>query len=267
LNCTRLSTAVWAWEIKTFFRRPVSYLLLLGAALTAGWSFSWLVTLLSRGPSVALRAVDDPIVQFLGPNLFLIGACTLLVPLLTMNTIADERRSGRWEHLVTAPVSPLAIVLGKFAAAWCLLLVCLAPWMYYLVVLRWWNGSATTIAAGLEFDFGPVVAGGVGLVTIGMTFTAIGLTCSASCRRAASAALLSFLAMGLMLLVGTAPRMLAYWNFPAESIRFVQALSCWGHVERFSRGVIEPSLVAGHLTATAILIWIAALTCRCGDET
>jgi ABC-2 type transport system permease protein len=266
LELARLSTAVWVWEIKAFFRRPVSYLLLLGAALTAAWSFSWLVTLLSRGPSVALRAVDDPIVQFLGPNLFLIGGCTLLVPLLTMNTIADERRGGRWEHLITAPVSSLAIVLGKFTAAWCILLVCLAPWMYYLVVLRWWSGSVTTTSSGLEFDFGPVLAGGLGLATIGMTFTAIGLVCSATSRRPASAALLSFLAMGLMLLVGMAPAMLARWGFSAESTDFIQALSCWGHLERFSRGVIEPRLVAGHLTASAILIWIAAFTCRCGDE-
>jgi ABC-2 type transport system permease protein len=263
----RLSAAVWSWELKTFFRRPASYVLLLGAALTAGWSFSWLVTLLSRGQSIALRAVDDPIAQFLGPNLFLIGGCTLLVPLLSMNTIADERRSGRWEHLVTAPVSPLAIVLGKFAATLCLLLTCLLPWLYYLTVLRWWNGSLTTIGPGLDFDFGPVVAGCVGLAAVGTTFVAIGLFCSALCRRPASAALLSFLAMGLLLLIGMAPRILEFWGFSAESIRLVSSLSCWGHVERFSRGVIEPPLVACHLTVSAILIWAATAVCRRGDET
>lgn len=262
----RLSTAVWSWELRTFFRRPSSYVLLLGSALTAGWSFSWLVTLLSRGQLIALRAVDDPIAQFLGPNLFLIGGCTLLVPLLSMNTIADERRSGRWEHLITAPVSPLAIVLGKFAATWCLLLTSLSPWLYYLVVLRWWNGSLTTIGPGLDFDFGPVLAGGVGLGMVGTTFTASGLFCSALCRRPASAALLSLFAMGCVLLIGMAPRLLEYWGFPADSIRVVSALSCWGHLERFSRGVIEPRLIAGHLSASAILIWSAAAVCRRGGE-
>ena len=39
--------------------------------------FSWLVTLLSRGATVVLRHADDPIAQFLGPNVFLIGGCTL----------------------------------------------------------------------------------------------------------------------------------------------------------------------------------------------
>jgi ABC-2 type transport system permease protein len=126
----RLSPGAWAvfvWEIKSFFLRPVSYVLLLAAALTAGWSFSWLVTLLSRGPTVGLRPTDDPIAQFLGPNVFLIGGCTLLVPLLTMNAIADERRRATWEQMLTAPISPFAVVLGKFAASWCVFVMCLVP--------------------------------------------------------------------------------------------------------------------------------------------
>src|SRR5437016_4630522 len=62
---------VCAWELKSFLLRPIAYVLLLAAVLLASWSFSWLVTLLSRGPVVPLRSGDDPIPQFLGPNVFL----------------------------------------------------------------------------------------------------------------------------------------------------------------------------------------------------
>src|SRR5439155_4308828 len=126
---------VFVWEIKAFFLRPVAYVMLLAAAILSGWSFSWLVTLLSRGMDPALRAADDPIAQFLGPNVFLIGACTLVIPLLTMNAIAEERRRGTWELLLTAPVSSLSVVLGKFIALWSLLMACLTPWIYHLAVL------------------------------------------------------------------------------------------------------------------------------------
>src|SRR5262245_54862282 len=95
----RGALAVYLWELKSFFLRPASYVLLLAASLLAGWSFSWLVTLLSRGVPASLRPVADPIAQFVGPNVFLIGGCTLLVPLLTMTAIADERRRGTWELL------------------------------------------------------------------------------------------------------------------------------------------------------------------------
>jgi ABC-2 type transport system permease protein len=267
-------TAVFAWEIRTFLLRPTSYVLLLAAAVLAGWSFSWLVTLLARGSDPALRPADDPIAQFLGPNIFLIGACTLLVPLLTMNAIADERRRASWELLLTTPVSRLTVVLGKFAALWCLFMMCLVPWFFHLAVLRCWNGRVRFLwkfipwsdGAALQFDWGPVVSSAIGFTIVGATFIAVGLFCSALCRGAATAALLALVAMTGILILGFAPRMLGYWNFSAESVRLIEAASCWGHIERFSRGVIAPPIVAGHLSVCALLLWGTAWVARRVDE-
>ncbi len=226
------------------------------------------MTLLVRGPTVGLRPTDDPIAQFLGPNVFLIGGCTLLVPLLTMNAIADERRRATWEQLLTTPVSPLAVVLGKFAALWGMLMTCLVPWLYCVVVLRCWNGRSTTFwgglpwfdGPGLEFDLGPVYGGCAALVMVGATFIALGMFCSGLCRGAAAAALLALAAMSLILLLGLAPRVLAYWSFSPEQAGLVETISCWGHVERFSRGVIEPRIIAAHATVVAaLLLWATAV--------
>ncbi len=265
---------VFAWEIKTFFLRPASYVLLLAAALLAGWGFAWLVTLLARGGDPALRSGDDPISQFLGPNVFLIGGCTLLIPLLTMNAIADERRRGSWELLLTAPVSPLAVVLGKFAAIWCLFMTCLAPWFYYIAVLGAWNGRTKLLwsfvpwpdGRGLAFDWGAVCASGAGLAVVGATFVAVGLFCSGLCRGPASAALLALVAMGTILLAGVVPRVLDHWGYPAEQIRLVESFSCWRHIERFSRGVVEPQIIAGHVSVCAALVWGAAGVARRVDD-
>jgi len=265
---------VFAWEFRTFLLRPTSYVLLLVAAVLAGWSFSWLVTLLARGPDPALRPADDPIAQFLGPNIFLIGACTLLVPLLTMNAIADERRRASWELLLTTPVSRLTVVLGKFAALWCVFMTCLGPWFFHLAVLRCWNGRIRFLwnfipwsdGAALQFDWGPVISSGIGFTIVGATFIAVGLGCSALCRGAATAALLSLVAMTGILVLGFAPRVLDYWNFSAEQVRLIEAASCWGHIERFSRGVIEPSIIAGHLSVCAALLWGTAWVARRVDE-
>jgi ABC-2 type transport system permease protein len=261
--------AVYAWELLSFFLRPASYLLLLAAALTAGWGFSWLVTILSRGATTALRHADDPIAQFLGPNVFLIGVCMLLIPLLTMNSIAEERRRATWEQLLTAPVSPLAVVFGKFAAAWSLLMIALSPWVYFVVVLRIWNGRMTEWHSlpwfdgpGLMFDMGPIWGGCLGLAVLGATLTALGLFCSGLCRSPASAAVLSMAALGLVLLTALAPRVLAYWHFSPSQIGLVESVSCWGHLEQFSRGTLEPRLVAGHISACSILLWNAAVICR-----
>ncbi len=270
----RGAAVVFAWEIRTFLLRPASYVLWLAAALLAGWSFSWLVTLLSRGTDPALRSADDPITQFLGPNVFLIGASALLVPLLTMNAIADERRRGSWELLLTAPVSTLSVVLGKFSALWCLFMTCVTPWFYYLAVLHAWNGRLRlqwnlvpwTEGAGLAFDWGPVCGGLAGLATVGATFVATGLFCSGVCRGPASAGLLALVAMGGILVLGFVPRILDYWNFTPDQISFVEAVSCWSHVERFSRGVIEPRIIAGHASVCATLLWVTAGVSRRVDD-
>lgn len=265
----RTAWAVFAWDLRSFFLKPASYVLLLAATLTAGWAFSWLVTLLSRGAAIVLRHADDPIAQFLGPNVFLIGGCMLLVPLLTMNSIAEERRRATWEQLLTASVSPLAVVVGKFAAAWSLLMIALAPWAYYVFALWFWNGRMSDWhgipwfdGPGLAFEFGPVWGGCLGLAVVGATYTALGLFCSGLCRSPASAAVLSLTVMGVVLLTALAPRVLAYWSFSSEQIAIVEAVSCWGHVERFSRGMFEPRLAAGHLSVCSALLWATAVACR-----
>jgi ABC-2 family transporter protein len=182
---------VLSWEWQAFFRRPLGWLLLLGAALTAGWSFSWLVTLLVRGGGLSLRQAENPIAQFLGPNIFLVSLGTLFVPLLTMNLVAEERRRGTWELLLTSPVSSGQAILGKFLAGWGVLLAALSPWVFYLMVLRLWNGKTQMLwgfipwfgGLGVDFDLGPAIAGAVGLTMVGGTFIAIGLFCSSLCRR------------------------------------------------------------------------------------
>ena len=270
----RKSAIVFFWELKAFFMRPAAYVLLLAAAILACWSFSWLVTLLSRGPQFALRAVDDPIAQFLGPNVFLIGGCMLLIPLLTMNAIADERRRGTWETTVTAPISAAAIVSGKFFALWCVFLTCLAPWLYCLVVLRFWNGALNYTGsaapgldpAGLSIDLGTVFAGWVGLAVVGATMVALGIFCSGLCRTAASAAMLTGLALTAILLIGLAPRIMEYWSFSGAQVHLVESISCWAHVERFSRGTIEPRIIAVHASLCATLVWGSAAVARRVDD-
>ncbi|MBS0267082.1 MAG: ABC transporter permease [Planctomycetes bacterium] len=257
------------WELRSFLLRPASYGLLLAAALVAAWGFSWLVTLLSPGAALVLRQADDPLAQFLGPNVFLIGECTLLVPLLTMNSIAEERRRGTWEQLLTARTSPLAVVVGKFAAIWLELMLALSPWVYDLVVLRFWSGRMTDWhgipwfeSPGLDFDVGILWGGCAGLAVVGATFVAVGVLCSSLCRSPVSAAILAAGSMGWILLLALAPRVLASWNFSVEQIAIVESLSCWAHLERFSRGTLEPQLMAGHVSACAVFLAGTAALCR-----
>jgi len=71
--------------------------------------------------------------------------------------------------------------------------------------------------------------------------------------------------MGLVLLTALAPRALALWGFSHDQISLVEAVSCWGHLARFSRGTFELHLAVGHVTACSILLGCTAATCRRAD--
>jgi ABC-2 type transport system permease protein len=246
---------------------------LLTSTLCAAWSFSWLVTLLARGGGVALRQVDDAVVQFLGPNVFLVGLCTLLVPLLTMNCIADERRRGTWELLLTAPVDAGSVIAGKFLAGWGLMVAAIMPWPLFLGVLRFWNGKMVTVLGfvpwfdgpGLALDPGPVICGITGIVMLTATLTAAGIFCSSVCARPISAALAALAGMGGILGVGFLPRVLALWGFARDRISWVDAFSCWGHLEQFARGTLMPRILLAHLAITVGLLWLSTITARRND--
>lgn len=266
--------AVFVWEFKGFFLRPAAYLLLLAMSLLAGMSFSWLVTQISSGNSLALRPGDDPVFQFLGPNVFLVGSCTLLVPLLTMGLVADERRRGTWEALLTTGITPLEVLIGKLAAGWGMLLACLCPWLYFLAALRAWNGRTKILwgwlpwfdGAGLSFDPGPVCGGAIGLAVVGLTLTAMGICCSSVCRGPLAAALLAFGGTLAALFLSLLPKALTFWQFPAERVELAGMFACWGHLERFSQGVIAPAVVLGHLSVCTLLLWIASQVVRWRDQ-
>jgi ABC-2 type transport system permease protein len=253
--------AIFDFELRSQFRRTSTYVLLLAAVLTAAWSFSWLVTFLARGGPIP-RPADEPITQFVGPNVFLIGLCTLLVPLVTMSLVADERRRGTWELLLTAPVSIGDALLAKFLCGWCLLIAALAPWFCFLAMLRLWNGRTRVLwgfvpwfdGSGIPFDFGAVLGAAIGLATIGGTFVAIGTFWSSLCRRPAAAALLTFVSLAAMVLLAILPRVLEIWGFAREQTAWIETFSCWGQLERFSQGLLLPRVVIGHLS-----IWVALL--------
>lgn len=263
---------LFSWEMRQFAWRPSSWGLGLAMTLVAGWSFAWLIALLSRG-GPALRGADAPIGQFLGPNLFLVGACTLLVPLVTMNLIADERRRGTWEWLTTAPVSRGEIVFAKFAAGWCQLTAFLSPWVFFVIVLRVWNGGTEMVwkfvpwpaAAGVAWEAGPVLAAILGWGVIGLTFTALGVLCSSFARGPIAAGCLAFGVMLNLLLLAVLPKAMAMWQAPEGLVVVAESLSCWGHLEQFRQGLISPSVIAGHMMATVILLGIATRVVERGE--
>jgi ABC-2 type transport system permease protein len=103
---------------------------------------------------------------------FLAGATFLLIflsPALTMRLIAEEQKLGTLELLLTSPVRELEVVLGKFIAAFFMVLIMAALSLYFVLVL---------FIYGVP-DVGPILTGYFGLLLYGAAALAIGLFASA----------------------------------------------------------------------------------------
>ena len=96
----------------------------------------------------------------------------LMVPFLTMRLLAEERRSGTIEMLLTAPVTDVEVVASKFTGAMVFLGILIAPTWVYVVVLRRYGYP----------DMGPIVTGYVGVMLLGGYLVAFGLMVSALAR-------------------------------------------------------------------------------------
>ena len=114
-----------AWrDYRSAFATPKMSVLIAAFLFVTGLVFAhWLAVFSDTSEQVRMQAALEPSilehfsvdVAVVGPTLrFISLLLILLVPLLTMQLIAEEKRAGTLELLLTAPISPLALVLGKF---------------------------------------------------------------------------------------------------------------------------------------------------------
>src|SRR5690606_24370108 len=169
-------------EFRGFFATPAAYLFL-GAYLAATlFFFFWAEAFFARN-----IADVRPLFQWM-PLLLI-----FLVSALTMRAWSEERRAGTLESLLTAPVAPVALVLGKLAAAMGLVALALALTLPLPI----------TVSLIGPLDWGPVVGGYVATLFLAAAYVAIGLYMSSRTDNPVVALILTAVVCGVFYLVGS----------------------------------------------------------------
>ncbi len=218
-------------EFRSYLASPVAYVV---TAVFLGLSGTFFASYLA-GTNYA----DTSIRGFLDAAQFLI---LLFAAALTMRLIAEERKLGTWELLLTVPVRDVEIVIGKFLGSLALLASMLLLTLYYPVLL---------FVLG-DPDLGPIFTSYVGLLLLGSAALAVGLFASSLTSNQIAAGVVAggilFALWFLGALADSAPGALG------ELLSYV---SLSGHFPDFVRGVIDTRSVVTYLSTTAVFLFLA----------
>lgn len=168
----------------------------------------------------------------------------LIMPALTMGSLASEFRNGTIEVLATDPVSDYQIVLGKFMGVLAFFAFCLVPLPVFYGLLRFVGGSP---------DIGPVISGLGSLLLAGSLCAAIGIFASALSAQQVVAYLIAALLLFALRQVGeTEPLDIPDW------LRSVFGyLSLPNHLVGLMRGKIALNDVIYFVSTTALFLFLA----------
>jgi ABC-2 type transport system permease protein len=229
--------AIFRRELAGLFFGPLAWVLLCAALVLNGALFTLYLEGYGGDTGLCVRFA-------MGESAPYWAVMIVLPPLLTMKMISEEARSGQLEFLLTAPVTDLAVVLGKCLAATAFMALLWASVLVYGLTIQ---------ALGTTPDWGPLLGAYAGAVLTSALFTAIGLVASAATGTPLLAAFLAFIANTALLL---APHLLGLLGAHPEN---------W--IGAVSRGVnvvarLQGSFVSGEVD-TAHLVFFVAWTAFC----
>ena len=232
-------------ELKSYFSTPIAYVVIGFFALLFGYFFYAMLVIFNQQSAqfggVEGGAVD--INQQLIRPLFLNASVILLfvLPLITMRTYSEEKRSGTIELLLTSPVTDVEIILGKFLGAMAL---------YGAMLL------VTVVHFGLLFVFGnpdwkPLAVAYLGLLLFGGCFISIGLFISSLTKNQIVAGAATF---GVFLLLWVIDWIGQSLGPTGESI--LKYMSMTEHLDDFVKGVIDTKHLVYYLSFIAFGLFL-----------
>jgi len=212
-------------ELSAYFASPIAYVVIGFFALMFGFFFYSLLLYFDRQSLQAAGQAVNVNEQFLRP-VFLNATVIFLfvLPLVTMRTYSEEKRSGTIELLLTAPLTDLQIILGKFLGAMGL----------YTAML-----AITLVHVGLLFVFGnpewrPVATTYLGLLLMGGCFVSIGLLISSLTKNQIVAGMITF---GVFLMLWVINWIASFMGPTTQQV--LNYLSITDHLDDFTKGIID----------------------------
>jgi gliding motility-associated transport system permease protein len=238
--------AVAGKEVRSYFMSPIAYIVIGIFALLFGYFFWVMLTLFLRQSMQMMQFGGNLNVnQMLIAPVFMNAEVVLLfvLPLVTMRTYAEEKRSGTIELLLTSPLTDWQIILGKFLGAMTLFAAMLAVTVVPIVLLFLYG----------QPEWKPVITTYIGMLLMGGCFIALGLFISSLTKNQIVAAVLTFAAFLMFWVIN--------WmgSFVSSGMQAVLAhLSIIDHFDDFAKGIIDTKHIIYYVTFITFGLFLTA---------
>jgi len=233
-------------ELRGYFASPVGYVVVGLYAIVFGYFFSVGLTWFVRQSMQAQMGggpmnINQQVIRYAFMNSAVINL--FVVPLITMRTYAEEKRSGTIELLMTSPVTDLQIILGKFFGALGLYLAMMAVTLPHMAVLFVYGNP----------EWKPILTGYLGMLLMGGSFLAVGMFFSSLTRNQIVAGMFTFAILILLWVIDWVGTLA-----PPTAGAVIEYLSLTGHLEDFVRGVIDTRHLVYYLSFITFGLFVTA---------
>jgi len=240
---------IFSHEVRMLLVSPSTYIAAVFFLLTMGFMFTGILEQYSHAPQDSSPAIMF-FEYFWVPVMF-------MVPLLTMRCLAEERRLGTMETLLTTPVTTPEVVLGKYGAAYGLYLALWGATGGFFYILKEFAGASSRL-----LDPGPLV-GGYFVAISGLLFVAVGVLASALARNQAVAGFLCFFLLSALIWGDNFLASHPAW-FDREALHPIRAAVDYAwifrHYDDFTRGVIDARQILFYLSGTVLALIFSILS-------
>jgi ABC-2 type transport system permease protein len=236
-------------ELRSYFASPIGYIVLGFFALLYGWFYVTMLSYFVRqsmqmaqfgGGSEAMN-VNQVMLRPLLQNVTIL--LLFLMPMVTMRSYAEEKRSGTIELLLTSPLKDWEIILGKFLGALALWGLALAISLVHIAVLYKYGNP----------EWKPIATAYLGLLLMGGCFISVGLLVSSLTSNQIVAGMATF---GVFLLLWVINWIGSFSGPTVDSI--TRYLSIIDHFDDFAKGIVDTSHLVYYLSFISFGLFLTA---------
>ena len=236
-------------ELQSYFVQPVAYVVMTVFLLLSGFFFFALLRrfnvilqiygAMQNASQLQRFNLNQMVIEPLLHNMAIV--LVILVPAITMRSFAEEKRTGTYELLLTAPLRTGEIVAGKFIAGALLVLIMIALSSLFALMLVVFGNP----------EIGVMASGYLGLALLGVSFVAVGMFTSSLTQNQIIAAISSF---GLLLLL-----YVISWPAQAGGAEFaglLKYLSLPDHFSQMVSGIIDSQDIVYFLSVILVALFL-----------